>query len=85
MDYKIPHHPCPGFAGLMVPLVPDGTRADVRAVERPDYVGGELVQLDGNGRPIMAVVTERDEGMDCRVFAPTAVASTEYLEEARHG
>jgi hypothetical protein len=51
-------------------MVLEGTRARVRAVLREDYVGSEDVQHDGDGRPVMAVVTERDEGMDRAVFAP---------------
>jgi hypothetical protein len=54
-------------------MVPAGTRAKVYAREREDYIGGELVQLH-EGRPVMSVITERDEGQDCAVFAPTAVA-----------
>jgi hypothetical protein len=52
--------------------VPAGTRCKVEAVEREDYVGGEDVQYDDDGRPIMAVVTTRDEGNDVAVYAPTA-------------
>jgi len=65
-------HRCPGLAGLSAPMVPAGTRAKVEAVEREDYIGAEDVQYDGNGRPIMAVVTTRDEGNDVAVYAPTA-------------
>jgi hypothetical protein len=54
-------------------MVPAGTRAKVYAREREDYIGDELVQLH-EGRPVMSVITERDEGQDCAVFAPTAVA-----------
>lgn len=75
VDAKIPYHPCRGLAGLMAPLVRDGERAKVVAVEREDYVGNELVQTDANGRPVMAVVTTRDDGQDCRVLAPTAQGS----------
>lgn len=77
VDAKIPHHPCPELAGLMVPLVRRGERAKVEAVEREDYIGRELVQTDGNGRPVMAVVTTRDEGQDAVVFVPTAVGTRE--------
>jgi hypothetical protein len=52
-------------------MVLEGVRARVRAVLREDYVGGEDVQYDGEGRPVMSVVTERDDGQDCTVFAPT--------------
>lgn len=64
-------HPCPGLAGLDAPMVPAGTRCKVEAVEREDYVGGEDVRLDGDGRPVMSVVTTRDDGQDCAVYAPT--------------
>lgn len=67
-------HNCPRLAGVIAPLLPKGTKAKVTAVERGDYVGSDLVRLDGNGRPIMSVITEREDGTDCIVFAPTAVA-----------
>ena len=68
-------HNCPALAGLSAPMVPAGTRAKVTAHEREDYVGNEDVQLDGNGRPIMSVVTTRDDGQDVAVYAPTAHGS----------
>lgn len=67
-------HPCPGLAGLMVPLVPAGQHCKVEAVEREDWIARELVQTDGEGRPVMAVVTTKDDGQDCTVFAPAATA-----------
>lgn len=77
VDSKTPMHQCAGLAGLMVPLVPKGTDCKVEAVEREDYVGKEMVQVDGNDRPVMAVVTTRDDGQDCTVFAPTAQGKKE--------
>lgn len=74
-----PFHPCRGLRGLTAPFVPDGTRCKVEAVERGDWVGRELVQTDGDGRPIMSVVTVRDDGVDCAVLAPTAVAKRSDL------
>lgn len=65
-------HSCRGMAGLTVPLVPAGTKCKIEAVEREDYISRETVQRDGNGRPIMAVVTTRDDGRDCTVYAPVA-------------
>lgn len=65
-------HACSGMAGLLVAMVPAGTKCKMEAVERQDWVGGEDVQLDGNGRPVMAVITTRDDGTDCTVYAPTA-------------
>lgn len=76
-DGKTPMHPCRGLAGLMVPLVPEGVRCKVEAVERGDYIGAELVQTDRNGRPVMAAVTTRDDGQDCAVYAPLAQATKE--------
>lgn len=55
-------------------MVPAGTKAKITAHDREDYVGNEVVQTDPSGRPIMSITTTRDEGEDCMVFAPTAVA-----------
>lgn len=76
-DAKVPMHLCPKLGGLMVALVPAGQKCKVEAVERGDYVGQELVQTDGHGRPVMAVLTTRDDGQDCTVFAPTAQGTKE--------
>lgn len=65
-------HNCPGLRGLSAPMVPAGTRCKVEALEREDYVRGELVQTDANGRPVMSVQTTRDDGTDLAVYAPTA-------------
>jgi hypothetical protein len=65
-------HSCKGLKGLTAPMIPAGTRAKVTVVERQDYIGSEKVQLH-NGRPIMSVVTERDNGQDVAIFAPTAI------------
>jgi hypothetical protein len=66
-----PFHRCRGLAGLTAPLVPAGTRCKVTAHEREDFIGRELVPLH-EGRPVAQVRTERDDGQDCLVFAPTA-------------
>jgi len=63
-------HACRGLRGLTAPMVPAGTKAKVVAKEREDYVGNETVQTDGEGRPIMSIITERDDGQDCAVLAP---------------
>jgi hypothetical protein len=71
-------HTCQALAGITAPLVPAGSGVRVRAVEREDYVGREIVQYDGNGRPIMAVVTDRPDGSnDVVVMAPTAALKIE--------
>lgn len=69
-------HSCRGLKGLTAPMVPAGTKAKVEAIERGDYVRGDLVQTDGDGRPVMAILTTRDDGQDCSVLAPTAKADT---------
>lgn len=68
-------HHCAGMAALWAPMVPDGVRCKVTAIEREDWIGGEDVRLDGRGRPIMSVITTRDDGQDCAVYAPTAHGS----------
>lgn len=65
-------HACRGLAGLTAPMTVAGTRAKVEAVEREDYIGDDDVQVDGEGRPVMAIITTRDDGQDCTVLAPTA-------------
>lgn len=69
-----PFHNCRGLRGLSAPFVTAGTKAKVETVERGDYIGKEQVQQDGEGRPVMAIQTTRDEGQDCAVLAPVAGA-----------
>jgi hypothetical protein len=68
-------HVCKGMKGLTVPMVREGTKAIHRSVEREDYINGEAVQTDADGRPVMSVITEREDGQDVTVFAPTAKGS----------
>jgi hypothetical protein len=56
----------------MAPFVPDNTKAKIEVVTREDYVGKEIVTEDAEGRPVMSVVTTRDDGQDCTIMAPTA-------------
>jgi hypothetical protein len=67
-------HTCPKFAMLTAPMLPYGTAAKVERKDREDYEGGDAgyTQLDGDGRPVMSIVTTRDEGTDVLVYAPTA-------------
>ena len=71
---KLPMHHCGGTRGLMHPLVRSGVQCKVEVVEREDYIGREMVQTDEHDRPVMAVVTTRDDGQDCTIYAPTAYA-----------
>jgi hypothetical protein len=70
-------HPCRGLKGLTAPMVPAGTRAKVEALQREDYLHGDHVTRDGDGRPVMAIETTRDDGTDRAVFAPCATAGRE--------
>lgn len=67
------YHNCPRMGGLTTPLVRKGVKAKHEAVMREDYVGDELVRLDDQGRPVMAIKTTRDNGQDVTVFAPSVV------------
>ena len=71
------YHQCTKLGGMLAPMLDARIPAKVEAVERGDYIGSEDVQLDQNGRPIMAVVTTRDDGDDRLVFAPCASARTD--------
>lgn len=68
-------HNCPGMGGITAPLTEVGTSCKVEAVVREDYVGDEQVTYDDDGRPVMAVVTTRDNGNDVAVMAPCASLS----------
>ena len=67
-------HSCAGLKGMTAPFIEEGVSAKVEAREREDYVGRERVQTNEDNRPIMSVVTTRDDGTDAVVFAPTARA-----------
>lgn len=68
-------HPCPRLHGLIAPLVLAGTDCKVVAIERGDYLNGEEQRTGDDGRPYMAVVTERADGSnDAAVFPAVAVA-----------
>ncbi len=68
-------HSCRGMVGMSMPMVPDGTKAKVELIERGDYINGDAVRTDMEGRPWMAAVTTRDEGQDCAVFAGHATGN----------
>jgi hypothetical protein len=74
-----PMHPCRGLAGFLAPFAQvhgnDLTGVTHRVVEREDYIAGERVQVDGDGRPVMAIHTERQDGYDTHVYAATATAT----------
>ena len=66
-------HVCPKLRHLTAPMLPVAMDAKVTVHEREDYVAGEDVYLDPEGRPVMSIVTTRADGTnDAMVFAPTA-------------
>jgi len=73
------YHTCPGLHNLVAPLVRAGTRCKITALERGDYLNGEVQRTGDDGKPYGAVVTERDDGNDWLAFAPLAQASAEGL------
>jgi hypothetical protein len=69
-------HTCRGLKGLTAPMVPAGARAKVVTREREDYIAGEDVQTDDDGRPVMNVTVEHWDGhTDVAVYAPCATGS----------
>lgn len=72
-------HECKGLKGLTVPMVPLGTKCKTEAIEREDYINGETVTFDADGRPIMRVEVTREDGNDIAVYAPCAGLSGEAL------
>ena len=76
-----PMHPCPKLAGLAAPFVQVHRGQDLakgsvvhRVVERGDWVGKERGIPIAGGKAVMALHTERADGHDTHVFAPTAIA-----------
>ena len=76
-----PMHACPRHGGLTAPYVevPAGRdslgrhAARHQPVERGDYIADETGVTFLDGRPVMAVRTERADGSnDATVYAPTA-------------
>lgn len=73
-----PFHGCPKL-GILAPFVeftgtePDRSAARLVLIDREDYLGDEVVRTDVDGRPWMAVETQRADGStDRAVFVPTA-------------
>jgi hypothetical protein len=73
--YHSEMHICPKMSFLLAPMLPAGTKGKLERHEPEDYVGRQLVRVDGNGRPAMNITTVRDDGQDVVVFAPTATAT----------
>lgn len=75
-DASLPHHRCREVGGLMVALIPVGTRAGVTTHERQDYTGHDVVTYT-DGKVIMSTTVEHDDGNDTTVYAPCATGTQE--------
>ena len=69
---QVKFHTCPGLHMLTAPLILAGTRCEVTAEERADYLGREIQATGDDGKPYMAVRTTRDAGDDLIVNAGLA-------------
>jgi len=67
-------HTCPKLHMLTAPLVPAGVSAKTEAIEREDYLNGEIQRLGDDGKPYMAVQVTRNDGTDRAVNAGLAQA-----------
>lgn len=81
-DDALPHHPCKYAGGLMIALIPAGTKAGVKIHERGDYVGKDIVTMV-EGIPVMSTTVEHDDGYDTTVYVPCATATVERGSLAR--
>lgn len=69
-------HTCPRLHYITAPMVRAGYDARLVAVERQDYLAGEIQAAGDDGRPYMAVRTEYADGRnDTAVHAPLARAA----------
>lgn len=65
-------HICPGLHNLTAPLIRASVYAKVEAVEREDYLNGEIQATGDDGKPYMSIVTTRDDGEDLMANAGLA-------------
>jgi hypothetical protein len=70
-------HVCAGLKGLTAPLVLAGSDCKVIAVEREDFLNGEIQAAGDDGRPYMAIRTEYADGHNDVVVNP-GVASVRF-------
>lgn len=83
-NYEVPHTPmhlCPSV-GVIAPYVMVNVTTNLRSyrhrvIYREDYINGEQGLVYQDGKPVMAVQTEREDGYDTIVFPGTATVRTE--------
>lgn len=71
-DPHSPLHQCPKFRGAWIPFVEAGMDAGFRVNYRQDYLGKDTAITDGDGNVVQSVTTQRENGEDCTIFAPSA-------------
>lgn len=78
-------HTCPGLHMLTAPLIPVGTRCEVTAEERDDYLGNEIQNKGDDGKPYKAIRTMREDGCDLVVNAGCAQGKFSDILDAGAG
>ena len=73
-NVETPMHSCTEFHGAWMPFVPAGTKAAYRLNDREDYIGSDIPFTDAEGRVIMSVTVQREDGEDCFIMAPAATS-----------
>lgn len=71
-------HPCAGLKGILAPLVIQGADCKVVAIEREDFLNGEVQASNEDGTPIMAVSTIYADGHNDLVVNP-GVARIQFV------
>lgn len=67
-----PYHHCAKMRGVAIPFIEAHIKAALRLNEREDYLNGEDQPRDDQGRAVMSVTVQREDGEDCFAFAPSA-------------
>lgn len=79
------YHPCPALHGLNAPLARAGTGCRLIAVERQDYLNGEVQATGDDGRPYMGIETRYADGhTDFQAHAGAAQLAVTAGRPQRH-
>jgi hypothetical protein len=73
-------HVCAGLKGITAPLILKGSDCKVVAIEREDFLNGEIQASNEDGVPIMAVSTIYADGHNDLVVNP-GVARIKMTQE----
>ena len=79
------YHSCPGLHGLNAPLTRAGADCRLTAVERQDYLNGEIQATGDDGRPYMGIRTDYADGSnDYQAHAGAARMSMTAGQPQKH-